>query len=83
LTSPQGEHRIVALLTPGAIVGDLSMIDGLPRSASVLAVSNTIYGFNSNADRDAFHIESAQDRVVFCIWDGGGNGYARSLGIFP
>jgi len=39
LTSPQGEQRIVALLTPGAIVGDLSMIDGLPRSASVVAVT--------------------------------------------
>ena len=33
-------ERILALLTPGAVVGDLSMIDGLPRSASVFAVSN-------------------------------------------
>src|SRR4029077_5019430 len=34
---------------------------------------DTIYGFGSNADRDAFHIESTQDTVVFSIWDGGGN----------
>jgi CRP/FNR family transcriptional regulator, cyclic AMP receptor protein len=47
LTSPHGEQRIVALLTPGAIVGDLSMIDGLPRSASVLAVSAVELSFIS------------------------------------
>ena len=47
LTSPQGEQRIVALLTPGAIVGDLSMIDGLPRSASVLAVTAAELSFVS------------------------------------
>src|SRR5262245_59278 len=40
LRSPHGEERILALLTPGTIVGDLSMIDGLPRSASVIAISN-------------------------------------------
>jgi CRP/FNR family cyclic AMP-dependent transcriptional regulator len=40
LRSPHGEERILALLTPGAVVGDLSMIDGQPRSASVIAVSN-------------------------------------------
>ena len=38
VTSPQGEERIIAILGPGAIVGELSMIDGLPRSASVVAV---------------------------------------------
>ena len=47
LTSPQGEQRIVALLTPGAIVGDLSTIDGLPRSASVLAVTAAELSFVS------------------------------------
>ena len=40
LRSPNGEERILALLTPDAVVGDLSMIDGLPRSASVIAVTN-------------------------------------------
>jgi CRP/FNR family cyclic AMP-dependent transcriptional regulator len=33
-----GDQRILALLGPGAIVGELAMIDGLPRSASVRAV---------------------------------------------
>src|SRR5215470_15418678 len=35
LRSPQGEERIVALLPAGEMVGDLSMIDGKPRSATV------------------------------------------------
>jgi serralysin len=33
---------------------------------------NTVYGFNSTADRAAFHITSATHKVVFAIWDGGG-----------
>ena len=32
ITSPQGEERILAMLGPGTIVGELAMIDGLPRS---------------------------------------------------
>ena len=41
LASAQGEQRILALLPPGAVVGDLSMIDGLPRSALVIAVADS------------------------------------------
>src|SRR5262249_15950348 len=40
LISPQVRERIIAVLTPGAIVGDLAVIDGLPRSASVAALTN-------------------------------------------
>src|SRR6476661_6974124 len=39
LTSAQAGERIVAILGPGSIVGDLSMIDGKPRSASVIALT--------------------------------------------
>jgi len=39
LRSPQGRERILALLSEGAIVGDLAVIDGLPRSASVTALT--------------------------------------------
>ncbi len=38
VASHNGEQRILAILGPGAIVGELAMIDGLPRSASVQAV---------------------------------------------
>jgi CRP/FNR family transcriptional regulator len=37
--SEHGLERIVAILGPGAIVGELSVIDGLPRSASIEALT--------------------------------------------
>src|SRR6478735_7423529 len=36
VTSTTGEERIVAILGPGAIVGELAMIDRMPRSASIV-----------------------------------------------
>jgi CRP/FNR family transcriptional regulator len=38
IASNQGAERILAILGPGSIVGELAMIDGLPRSASVQAL---------------------------------------------
>jgi CRP/FNR family cyclic AMP-dependent transcriptional regulator len=49
VASQQGEERIISLLGPGAIVGELSMIDGRPRSASVIAIANCSLSFVSRA----------------------------------
>ncbi len=49
VTSARGEKRTLAMLGPDAIVGDLAMIDGLPRSASVIAVRNSVLTFVSRA----------------------------------
>jgi CRP/FNR family cyclic AMP-dependent transcriptional regulator len=49
VASQQGEERIISLLGPGAIVGELSMIDGGPRSASVVAVADCSLFFVSRA----------------------------------
>lgn len=38
--SSTGEMRTLAILGPGAIVGELAMIDGLPRSADVHAIGD-------------------------------------------
>ena len=38
MISPSGDERILAFVGRGDIVGELSIIDGLPRSASVVAV---------------------------------------------
>jgi CRP/FNR family transcriptional regulator, cyclic AMP receptor protein len=54
LRSPHGEDRILTILTPGAVVGDISMIDGLPRTATVIAVSNCKLCFVSGAVFQAF-----------------------------
>jgi CRP/FNR family cyclic AMP-dependent transcriptional regulator len=50
LASPRGEERILAILGSGAIVGDLAMIDGLPRSASVFALTDCELRFISSTD---------------------------------
>lgn len=47
LTSPKGEERIIAFLRSGAIVGDLAVIDGLPRSASIAAMTDSELHFVS------------------------------------
>lgn len=35
--------------------------------------SDTTYGFNSNSGRDFLSLNTATDKALFCIWDGGGN----------
>ena len=47
ITSPQGEQRILAILGPGEIAGELSIIDRQPRSASVIAVKDCELSFIS------------------------------------
>jgi CRP/FNR family transcriptional regulator, cyclic AMP receptor protein len=49
VASAAGEQRILAILGPGAIVGELAMIDGLPRSATVQAVRDCVLTFISRA----------------------------------
>src|SRR3974390_797702 len=54
MVSRAGTERILAFLGPGAIVGELSIIDGLPRSASVVAVRNATLSFLSRAAFEDF-----------------------------
>jgi CRP/FNR family transcriptional regulator, cyclic AMP receptor protein len=49
-----GRERILAVLGPGALVGELSIIDGAPRSACVAAIRKTTLKFISRAAFDAF-----------------------------
>ena len=52
--SPSGAERILAVLGPGTIVGELAMIDGAPRSASVTAIRSAKLVFVSRAAFEAF-----------------------------
>jgi CRP/FNR family transcriptional regulator len=54
MVSRSGAERILAFLGPGAIVGELSMINGRPRSASVVAVRDAALSFLSRAAFEAF-----------------------------
>jgi CRP/FNR family transcriptional regulator, cyclic AMP receptor protein len=49
VASATGEQRILAILGQNAIVGELAMIDGLPRSASVRALRHCELTFVSRA----------------------------------
>jgi CRP-like cAMP-binding protein len=54
IASASGAERILAILGPGAIVGDLSIIDGKPRSASVSALRDCKLRFVSRTSFEAF-----------------------------
>jgi CRP-like cAMP-binding protein len=54
MTSHTGNERILAFLGSGAIVGEMSIIDRLPRSASVVAVRPTVLSFLSRTNFEAF-----------------------------
>jgi CRP/FNR family cyclic AMP-dependent transcriptional regulator len=49
IASQKGEERIISLLGPDAIVGELSMIDGGSRSASVVAIADCSLSFLSRS----------------------------------
>ena len=49
MVSPSGGERILAILGPGALVGELAMIDAQPRSASVVAARDCELSFISRA----------------------------------
>src|SRR6476620_2619331 len=53
VAAPSGGERILAILGPGSMVGELSMIDGGPRSASVIALRDAKLCYVSKADFEA------------------------------
>ena len=54
IIGPSGAERILAILGSGAIVGELSTLDGKPRSASVAAVRDSELSFISRATFEMF-----------------------------
>jgi CRP/FNR family transcriptional regulator, cyclic AMP receptor protein len=54
MVSGSGAERILAFLGRGAIVGELAIIDGLPRSATVVAVRDAAVSYLNRADFEAF-----------------------------
>ena len=54
MMSRSGVERILAFLGPGAIVGELAIVDGRPRSASVVAVREAALKFLSRSIFEEF-----------------------------
>jgi CRP/FNR family transcriptional regulator, cyclic AMP receptor protein len=62
MASPKGAERILAILGPGSIVGDMAVIDGRPRSASVSALRDCKLSFISRA---SFETVAAKNPEVY------------------
>ncbi|HEY7230906.1 MAG TPA: Crp/Fnr family transcriptional regulator [Pseudolabrys sp.] len=62
MVSPKGAERILAILGPGSIVGDMAMVDGRPRSASVSALRDCKLRFIS---RSSFEAVAAKNPEVY------------------
>jgi CRP/FNR family transcriptional regulator, cyclic AMP receptor protein len=54
ITSPRGEERILAILGPGEIAGELSLIDRQPRSASIIAIKDCKLSFISQQNFEKY-----------------------------
>jgi CRP-like cAMP-binding protein len=54
MVSTSGAERILSILGPGSIVGELAVLDGLPRSASVLALRESELLFVSKTKFDEY-----------------------------
>jgi CRP-like cAMP-binding protein len=52
--APSQRERILAIMGPGALVGELSLIDGAPRSATVTAIREARLSFVERADFETF-----------------------------
>jgi hypothetical protein len=63
LVSKSGTERILAFHGPGAIVGELAIIDGLPRPMSAVAVRDSVLSFLS---RTAFEEAFAEKHPELC-----------------
>jgi CRP/FNR family transcriptional regulator, cyclic AMP receptor protein len=60
MSSPKGAERILAILGPGSIVGDMAMVDGRPRSASVTALRDCKLRFISRSSFEAVAIKNPE-----------------------
>jgi CRP/FNR family transcriptional regulator, cyclic AMP receptor protein len=60
MASPKGAERILAILGPGSIVGDMSVIDGRSRSASVSALRDCKLSFISRAAFETFAVKNPE-----------------------
>src|SRR5215470_2852316 len=54
IAAPAGGERILAILGPGSVVGELSLVDGGPRSASVTALRDSQLSFVGRTAFEAF-----------------------------
>ncbi len=64
------QGRVIYASTP--LLDDITAAQRLYGVNTTTRLGDTVYGFNSNADRAAYRLTNANDQRVFCIWDAGG-----------
>lgn len=57
----------------GPLIDDIAAIQKLYGANYNTRAGDTTYGFNSNTGRDFLSASSNADKLVFSVWDGGGN----------
>ena len=63
----------VTIYASTPLLDDIAAAQRLYGPNMTTRTGDTVYGFNSNADRSVFHLTNATDQVVFAVWDAGGN----------
>ncbi|MBH3155944.1 M10 family metallopeptidase [Serratia ureilytica] len=57
----------------GPLLNDITAIQHFYGANMNTRTGDTVYGFNSNTDRDFLTATGAQDKIIFTAWDAGGN----------
>ncbi len=57
----------------GPLMHNIAAIQKIHGANTTTRTGDTIYGFHSNSDRDFYTITNSNQKVVFCVWDAGGN----------
>ncbi|EPU0812319.1 serralysin family metalloprotease [Morganella morganii] len=55
------------------LLDDITAIQKLYGANYHTRTGDTIYGFDSNTGRDYYSAKSVSDKLIFTVWDGGGN----------
>lgn len=55
------------------LMHDIAAIQKIHGANTTTRTGDTVYGFNSNTDRDFYTLTDSKQKAVFCIWDAGGN----------
>lgn len=55
------------------LIDDIAALQYLYRPNMSTRADDTVYGFNSNTDRDFYTATSSSQKLIFSVWDGGGN----------
>jgi Ca2+-binding RTX toxin-like protein len=69
----QAGHDFKGLNPSAPMMDDIAAVQRLYGANYQTRNTDTVYGFNSNTEREVLSLKSARDKPIFCVWDGGGN----------